>query len=120
MLIKDNQFLHNIGTFGGAISINSPDWSKGKQPHIVIKNNMFQGNMAYFSGNAIYIRNTVIKTKLNPNITCAGVNLIDNTFINNIGLKVHNGGAVSAYCHYIEVEYHEDYYSNSAFLKNVT
>ncbi len=58
VLIKDNQFNRNIGTFGGAIAINSPDWNKGKQPHIIIRQNMFDGNMAYFSGNAIYIRST--------------------------------------------------------------
>lgn len=59
VIIKGNTFQDNIGTFGGAISINSPDWIGGRQPHIVIKGNMFQGNMAYFSGNAIYIRNTL-------------------------------------------------------------
>ncbi len=26
VIIKDNYFSKNIGTFGGAITINSPDW----------------------------------------------------------------------------------------------
>ena len=73
--------------------------------------------MAYFSGNAVYIRNTMVKgtgqEKLNSTWGCAGVNLIENSFINNIGMKVHNGGAVSAYCHIIDLETHVDYASAS-------
>jgi hypothetical protein len=30
VIIKDNTFKKNIGTFGGAITINSPDWNQGK------------------------------------------------------------------------------------------
>jgi hypothetical protein len=30
VVIKDNTFKKNIGTFGGAITINSPDWNQGK------------------------------------------------------------------------------------------
>jgi hypothetical protein len=59
MIIKDNNFSSNIGTFGGAITVNSPDWKNGDMPHVVIVNNQFSGNMAYFSGNAIYIRTTI-------------------------------------------------------------
>ena len=95
-IIKDNSFYYNIGTFGGAITINSPDWRQGKQPHIIIKNNMFSKNMAYFSGNAIYIKSTLSLSGLNNKTICAGANIIDNTFVNNIGMKVHNGGAISA------------------------
>ena len=59
VIIKDNTFKKNIGTFGGAITINSPDWNQGKQPHVLIKRNSFTQNMAYFGGNAIYIRNMI-------------------------------------------------------------
>ena len=31
VLIKDNTFKSNIGTLGGAITINSPDWTSGNQ-----------------------------------------------------------------------------------------
>jgi hypothetical protein len=55
--------------------------------------------MAYFSGNAIYIRNTMAKgtgySLMNAKWACGGINMIENIFINNIGMKVHNGGAVS-------------------------
>lgn len=78
--------------------------------------------MAYFSGNAVYIRNTMVKganqENLNSTWGCAGVNLIENSFINNIGMKVHNGGAVSAYCLIIDLETHVDYASASSI--NVT
>ena len=96
MIIRNNDFQHNIGTFGGAITINSPDWLTGNMPYVVIANNNFRNNMAYFSGNAIYIRNT---KRYNKQVEiCAGVFLQLNTFTHNIGLKIHNGGAVSAYC----------------------
>ena len=47
-----------MGTFGGAVTINSPDWKQGDSPFVVITNNNFTNNFAYFSGNAIYFRNT--------------------------------------------------------------
>lgn len=30
VIIKDNSFSSNIGTHGGAITINSPDWKNGR------------------------------------------------------------------------------------------
>src|SRR5438105_193066 len=95
-IINNNYFTENMGTFGGAITINSPDWMKGNNTYVVITNNNFRNNMAYFSGNAIYIRNTKRINKQND--ICAGIHMQMNTFINNIGMKIHNGGAVSAYC----------------------
>ena len=115
VLIKESTFTSNVGTFGGAITINSPNWKSGYQPHVVIYNNMFQGNMAYFSGNAIYIRNTLAKASLDSTLNCGGVNLIGNTFLNNFGMKVHNGGAVSAYCYYITSTTHQDYAALSQY-----
>jgi hypothetical protein len=43
---------------------------------------------------------------------------MDNYFLNNIGMKVHNGGALSAYCHYIDSPSYEDYPAQS--LINLT
>ena len=57
VIIEGNQFNRNIGLFGGAITINSPDWRYNKAVNIIL-NNKFTQNMAYLSGNAIYIRNT--------------------------------------------------------------
>jgi hypothetical protein len=59
ILIKGSTFTQNIGSFGGAITIDSPDWSDGSQPHVVLHANTFDKNMAYFSGNAVYIRPTM-------------------------------------------------------------
>ena len=80
---------------------------------MVISANNFYSNMAYFSGNAIYIRNTLYKPQLSGSLVCAGVNLIGNNFINNFGMKVHNGGAVAAYCYYVTSTSHIDYGSLS-------
>ncbi len=118
VIIKDNNFYSSISTFGGAITINSPDWKAGRQPHVIIKNNLFQGNMAYFSGNAIYIRNTVLQSGLTNQTICAGANIIDNTFLNNIGMKVHNGGAISAYCHYLTTANDVDQDATSNYTLN--
>jgi hypothetical protein len=53
--------------------------------------------MAYFSGNAIYIRFTKKSSDL-TGICGGGILLSYNTFTNNIGMKSHNGGAVSIVC----------------------
>lgn len=54
--------------------------------------------MAYFGGNAIYIRNMINKHQINSNYICGGVTIVENYFRNNIGMKVHNGGAITARC----------------------
>ena len=59
ILIKGNKFTQNIGLFGGAITIDSPNWIEGNQPHVVLHSNTFDKNMAYFSGNAVLIRPTM-------------------------------------------------------------
>ena len=66
IIIKNNTFEENIGTLGGAIHIMSPDFESNKDstevnshPYIYIENNIFNKNMAYFAGNAIYIGHTV-------------------------------------------------------------
>jgi hypothetical protein len=59
ILIKGSTFSQNIGSFGGTITIDSPNWRSGNQPHVVLHSNTFDKNMAYFSGNAVYIRLTM-------------------------------------------------------------
>jgi hypothetical protein len=103
-IIKDNIFTGNIGTFGGSISINSPNFQTKDSPYIIIHDNVFTENMAYFSGNAIYIRLT--KSYTDTSEMCGGVLISYNTFLNNIGWKVHNGGAISGSCSSVESKFY--------------
>lgn len=80
---------------------------------MIIVNNEFMYNMAYFSGNAIYIRNTILETQLT--YACAGVHIQNNYFGGNIGFKIHNGGAISAYCLMVDNALHADYKSTSGY-----
>eukprot|EP00347_Sterkiella_histriomuscorum_P022241 403331176 len=118
VIITNSIFLNNIGTFGAAITINSPNWIKGYQPYIYIKGNTFTGNMAYLQGNAIFIRNTFIIA--NQSSICAGVHIEDSQFYQNIGMKNHNGGAVSGVCYYITATSHDDLQSLSSITNNLT
>ena len=62
---------------------------------IIMKDNRFEKNMAYFAGNAFYISSTMRSTGLFDYLQfCgAGIMIEDNVFENNIGMKRHNGGA---------------------------
>lgn len=67
MIFNSNTFGNNIGLFGGAITINSPDFSNydqntpsSKKAYIITQGNTFSNNMAYLSGSALYIRMTRI------------------------------------------------------------
>jgi hypothetical protein len=103
--ITQNRFNKNLGVFGGAITINSPKWVNGKVPSLYIGYNTFDGNMAYVSGNAVYIR----LAKSSENDTCKTPGLFsNNNFNNNLGLKLHNGGAVTVRCTVVN-ESHDDY-----------
>ena len=56
--------------------------------------------MAYFSGNAIYIR--VAKNDTDYAGICGNGILIDNNYFGeNIGTKLANGGALSVICTYL-------------------
>ena len=113
IIIRNNVFSQNIGTFGGAITINSPNWLQGVNlPLVFINDNTFTQNMAYFSGNAVYIRSTMNQSEAGTK-QCGGVFLQNNTFTKNTGLKLHNGGAVSALCSYINDQKYDDYSGNS-------
>ena len=70
VVLKGNNFLENIGTSGGAVHISSPRFEQSMpneagvaqvngQAFVVMANNIFERNMAYFAGNALYIRPTM-------------------------------------------------------------
>ena len=73
MIFINNTFSENIGTTGGAINIMSPNfefrrdpdtknvtkWMNNSLPLIYLHENNFTRNMAYFSGNAFSIINTM-------------------------------------------------------------
>ena len=68
-MFQDNTFDSNVGLHGGAVHIDvsgthedemgAGEWSSA--PFILFKNNTFTRNMAYFEGNAIYIKNGQVK-----------------------------------------------------------
>ena len=70
------------------------------RPLIVFQGNVFEKNMAYFAGNAIYVSNTMKMITSDDNYkTCgAGILIDDNKFLGNIGMKKHSGGAVAVRC----------------------
>ena len=108
MLFKENLFLENIGTLGGTVHIMSPDFETKKgsnatnsQPYIYFRDNNFTKNMAYFAGNALYITHTINRHEnfKDYRYMCgAGVNIENNSFEFNTGLKRHNGGAAVHRC----------------------
>ena len=67
MVFHGNTFENNIGLHGGAIHINNQQLLASRtsnetdelSPPILIKENLFRNNMAYFEGNAIYIKSGI-------------------------------------------------------------
>ena len=98
MIFVNNTFFENIGMTGGVIHIESPDFRFGDNPYIVIKQNRFINNMAYWAGNVFHIQMNVrmfsgLQGDSDAWQTCgAGILIEDNFFTNNVGLKKHNGG----------------------------
>ena len=56
IIFSGNTFKDNIGTTGGAIHIEDPDFRYGDNPSIVMADNIFENNMAYWAGNAFHIQ----------------------------------------------------------------
>ena len=56
MVFVSNAFSRNMGTFGGAITITSPNMRTSNKAYVVIYQNTFYNNQAYISGNAVFIR----------------------------------------------------------------
>ena len=100
MIFTGNNFRENIGTTGGVIHIESPEFRFDNNPYIIIHNNKFYNNMAYWAGNTFHIQ---MKMRMANGYdhaagsdawqTCgSGILIDDNYFYGNIGLKKHNGG----------------------------
>lgn len=64
IIFNNNNFRDNIGTTGGVLHIEDPDFryateDEDKNPYIVLKDNKFLNNMAYWAGNAFHISLTM-------------------------------------------------------------
>lgn len=114
MIFIRNNFEKNIALFGGAVTVNSPDFTNGKEPFIFMQDNDFLQNMAYLSGNAVFIRNSRLVDDVDE--MCAGITMNNNQFTENLGTKRSNGGAISLVCKVLEDVKHEDYESTSSYL----
>ena len=108
-----NTFKRNVGTFGGAITINSPNFEHGIEPYTVFKDNTFINNMAYFAGGAVYIRLTKWESRLEE--ICAGFSIEGDVYSENMGLKTSSGGALSIVCDYLTDYSLEDYGMTSSY-----
>ena len=124
IIFLENEFKENIGTTGGAIHIEQPNFEiDEKRPFIVMKSNKFFNNMAYFAGNAFHISHKMrmIETNHDSRQVCgAGILIEDNFFYGNIGLKKHNGGAGVIRCQHISTleDYEElDHQWNSGLIR---
>lgn len=62
IVFENNTFDSNVGIHGGAIQIDNSDSGSRKRdatayaPFLYLKNNTFSRNMAYFEGNAVYVK----------------------------------------------------------------
>lgn len=97
-----NTFTDNIAFFGGAITISSPDYISSKSvtnknstrlPIIKTSHNIFNRNMAYLSGNAVYVR----MTRQNQSDFCGNVIMEYDKITENFGTKI-SSGTVSVTC----------------------
>ena len=113
VIFISNIFKENIGIFGGAISINSPNFAAiddikansaasatipaMKRPYIVLRDNEFTRNMAYMSGNAVFIQGTK-RGDAHLKACNTGLYAESNSFKENFGFKMSDGGAISLVC----------------------
>ena len=80
--------------FGGAVTITSPNFYQAVD-FVTLVSNVFRDNMAYISGNAVYVRMT--KTDQSRNNICGGITIQDDKYLSNFGTKV-TSGTVSLIC----------------------
>ena len=112
VVFESNTFEWNLGIFGGAITIDTPnfvdDWSDARErkPYVVIQENLFNLTQSYLSGNAIYMRSTRQRNSTNETVEICGGGLLikNNNFVNNSPV-IHssNGGAVSLECDFVAI-----------------
>ena len=100
VILRGNRFEKNIGTYGGAVVIDSPKLSGSNLINgindgvVILKGNTFIGNMAYMSGNAVYIN--LVSQWVHSG--CGGVYDEGNTYQQNFGGKRSQGGAIFIQC----------------------
>lgn len=118
VIIRNSTFADNLGIFGGAIFVDSPNMqandaykseapNASKRPIVLINQNYFWRNSAYSSGNAIYLRGTRVRESETQEYkqSCGGFYISSNEFHNNTAVtKSHNGGAITVACDYIDPE----------------
>ena len=116
VIFRNNTFSDNLGIFGGAIFVDSPNLQVNKayeslyaspnlRPVVIVKDNFFWRNSAYSSGNAVYLRGTRVRdpTQFESQQTCGGFYIDSNEFTSNTAVtKSHNGGAVTVACDWID------------------
>ena len=105
VVLENNTFDSNIGIHGGAIHIDLSDFhhviprvSERYSPSIVIQNNTFMRNQAYFDGNAIYIKGAqkyYNDEAIIDNESLMHVAITKCKFIKNYGVNVAIGSAIS-------------------------
>jgi hypothetical protein len=125
-IFTNNTFTENIGTTGGVIHFEQPDMmgaiAGGRRANIVIKENKFRNNMAYFAGNAFHLtyRMRMYVEDYDAQQVCgAGILIEDNSFIGNIGLKKHNGGVGVIRCEHLPTlqTFNQAFEINSGLLR---
>lgn len=79
LIISDNIFESNIGMYGGAIYMHNTELT---HVPVILRNNTFSKNTAYFSGNSIFISG------------CSWIDMSDQVFVNNFGKTTGVGSAV--------------------------
>ena len=128
LVFVDNDFEENIGTTGGAIHIEQPNFDVtidglDERSAIIMQGNKFKNNMAYVAGNAIHISHKMrmIVSGQDSRQTCgSGILIEDNFFYGNIGMKKHNGGAMVIRCEHLvsQEEYDEFDEINSGVMRD--
>jgi hypothetical protein len=83
--LTGNVFTGNIGLYGGAVTISSPDFTLSNAL-VISYMNTFDNNMAYVSGNAVWVRMT-----RPDNGWCGAISMLDDVFTNNFGTKITSG-----------------------------
>ena len=133
MIFYNNDFEENVGLFGGAININSPNWSEipvtetspttstvasATKPYLIFKLNRFNKNMAYISGNALHIRHARREEK--PLESCGIAYFEENKFKENFGFKITDGGGITMLCSSLNDKLHRDYVTPSSIPADTT
>jgi len=91
VIIRSNTFKSNLGIFGGAVFVDSPNMqvnnaykydtpSPNLRPIVLVQENTFTGNSAYSAGNAVYLRGTRVRDTEQNELkqTCGGFHVLNN------------------------------------------